>query len=65
MWSDYFVPSNASSAKAVMFWGVISMAAYGPLVVVLFCLLISETTIRRLLGVDGSQLSLDICLMSF
>jgi DDE superfamily endonuclease/Transposase len=31
---EYFEPSNGPSGKSVMFWGVISMAAYGPLVVV-------------------------------
>ena len=29
---EYFEPSNASGSKSVMFWGVISKEAYGPLV---------------------------------
>lgn len=29
---EYFVPTNASGGKSVMFWGVVSKAAYGPLV---------------------------------
>ena len=32
--SEYFEPSNASGGKSVMFWGCISINAYGPLVVV-------------------------------
>ena len=32
--SKWFVPSNEGSAKSVMFWGCVSMAAYGPLVVI-------------------------------
>jgi hypothetical protein len=30
--NEYFEPSNASGGKSVMFWGVISNNAYGPLV---------------------------------
>ena len=32
--SQWFVPSNEGAAKSVMFWGCVSKAAYGPLVVV-------------------------------
>ena len=32
--SEFFEPSNASGGKSVMFWGCISINAYGPLVVV-------------------------------
>ena len=32
--SEWFVPSNEGAAKSVMFWGCVSMASYGPLVVV-------------------------------
>lgn len=32
--AEWFVPSNGGTSKSVMFWGVISLAAYGPLVVV-------------------------------
>ena len=35
--SKWFVPSNEGSAKSVMFWGCVSMAAYGPLVVIPGC----------------------------
>ena len=28
--AEWFIPSNASSGKSVMFWGVISKRAYGP-----------------------------------
>jgi hypothetical protein len=30
--SEYFEPSNASGGKSVMFWGCISLNAFGPLV---------------------------------
>lgn len=32
--SEFFEPSNASGGKSVMFWGCISLNAYGPLVVI-------------------------------